>query len=170
MENLTNIAVAVDPSYPYSKRASASWDTEGARFHVWFDVQTNEISREYGSGKLIIYKNPPLDLDRKDPSHFNTRFLDGDKPCNAEILLHVFGVIDRDGLIAKGIAEATKREEERQAASKEADRQERIKEAGPKLVKALRNMVHLAVLVPGDKTPHHSDAEALLRELGELDA
>ena len=41
--------------------------------------------------------------------------------------------------------------------------------AYPRLVGALHHMVHLAVLVPGDMTPHHRDAVALLRDLGEAE-
>lgn len=133
MKDLANISVEVTASYPYDKRASASWESEGARFHVWFDVATKEIHREYGTGKLIIYKNPPLRIERNSPEHFNTRYLDGDKPCNAALLRQVFDVIERNSLIAKGIAVAEEKQRQRDAENLEVARQNRMMEAGPRL-------------------------------------
>ena len=155
---LLNISVDVTPSYPYDKRASASWEEDGARFHVWFDVGTKEILREYGTNKKIIYKNPPHCIAHNSTGDFKTRYLDGDKTRNADTLRHVFAVIERDGLIAKGIAIAEEKERQRQAQSAEAERQERIRDAAPKLVEALRAYIH------GDAGV---DGAALLRSLGE---
>lgn len=39
--------------------------------------------------------------------------------------------------------------------------------AYPKLVKSVRDLLHLAELIQGDVTPAQRDADALLRELGE---
>jgi hypothetical protein len=135
MKEIANIEVGVTESYPYAKKASASWEAEDSRFHVWFDVETKEIHRDYGTGKLVIYKNSKA--NHKEPGYFKTRYLDGDKPCNAALLQHVFDVIERDGLIAKGIAVAEEKQRQRDAANKAAAREQRIKEAGLALFDAL---------------------------------
>jgi hypothetical protein len=137
MKDITNINVTVTESYPYSKRASASWEAEGARFHVWFDVGTMELDRDsHRDGtKLIVYKNSTV--SHKEPGYFKTRYLDGDKPGNAAIIRHVFGVIESSGLIAKAIAWVEDEQRRRDAEHKVAVRQERIKEAGLALFDAL---------------------------------
>ena len=134
MQEITNIAVQVGSGYPYEKFISASWYTGGARFHVWFDVTTKELRRQHGSNKIIVYKNPPLEIGSNSPEFFRTRYLDGDKPRNAAIMRHVFDVVEREGLIAKGIAVFEKAEAERQAVSREAMRHERIRDAGVRLL------------------------------------
>lgn len=158
MKTPTN--VQVQTSGIDSKKASASWELDGARYHVWFDIKTKEITPDFSVGrnasKRTVYKNPLMD-DRNHPDFFDTRKLD--VGAHVAIIGKVFEEIEAKGLIAKALAAEEEKERQRQAASKEYQRQEKIKEAALVLLAEVR-----AVANGATRTKH---CQALLRALGE---
>jgi hypothetical protein len=145
-----------------SNKASASWELDGARYHVWFDIRTKEITTDFSIGrnasKRTLYKNP-LVQDRNHPDFFDTRKLN--VGAHVAIIGQVFEEIETKGLIAKAIAAEEEKERQRTAASKEYQRQERIKEAALVLLAEVR-----AVAEGATRTKH---CQALLRALGEAE-
>lgn len=133
MKTPTNIQVQT--SGIDSKKAAASWELDGARYHVWFDLKTKEIAADFRIGRNAsegtVYKNPLME-DRNHPDFFNTRKLD--VSAHVGIIGQVFKEIEAKGLIAKALAAEEEKERQRQAESKEYRRQEKIKEAAPKLL------------------------------------
>jgi len=167
-KKISNIHVTTSS---YSKRASASWHADGVKFHVWFDIDTLKLDDD-----AVIYKNPLENTDRRGPDFFDTRKLSLDIPKNAETVRQVFEVIKRDGLIAKAVAFEKERERQRLAANKELKRQEKIKEAGPKLLKVLKDLTGKIEVMGGCKPEDFEGEEAwpefervteILRDLGE---
>lgn len=163
MKTPTNIEVQITPGSDI--QASASWQMDGARYHVWFDLRTKEIQKDLSIGRhaargRILYKNPLV--DRRHPDHFETRRLDADAAQNAKIIGLVFKEIEDKNLIAKAKADETEKERKRQEANAEHSRQARVKEAGLRLVKALRLLVD-------DAPDARHLARRLLRELGEAE-
>jgi hypothetical protein len=139
MKKPTNVQVSLrDIS---SKTASASWTMDGARFHVWFNIDTLEIDGDYPRRYPVIYKNPPLRMDRNDPEFFDTRKLDATAAANAGIIEIVFAEIEKKDLISVARKDAEMREAQRQAESKAAIRRGRMEEAGPDLYNDLASMV-----------------------------
>lgn len=133
MKTPTN--VHVDGLSAFHNRAAASWNLDGARYHVWFDLETKQVEAGY-----VLYKNPPLDVSSRDPGFFNTRKLDADSPSNAKVIERVFAEIEERGLIAAAIEE-NKREEYRRGKEMEAlALEQRIKESGPELLAALERV------------------------------
>lgn len=114
--------IKVDCTSSYSKRAAASWHMDGARFHVWFNLDTKELDREG-----LIYKNPLEGTDRNSPSHFNTRKLDGTLPTNAKIIKQVFAEIDSKSLIAAALEVEAEKERKTQEANAAYKREELAK-------------------------------------------
>lgn len=147
-----NVQVTVSA---FSRRASASWTDDGARFHVWFDIDTKELDSE-----RKIYKNPPDGVDSKHPDYFRTRYLDGELPKNAEIIKRVLAEVDRRNLIAAALAVEEEKLRQRKAENDEHIRVEKIKASALRLLAEVR-----AVAEGATRTEH---CQALLRELGEL--
>src|SRR5678816_1801499 len=107
---MTITNVSVNSLSAFSRRAAASWSMKGARFHVWFNVDTLVLDSD-----RRIYKNPPLGIDRKHPDHFDTRYLRADVQKNQEIIRQVFSEIGSKGLIAAAIAAEEEKERQKQA-------------------------------------------------------
>ena len=150
---------------PYNKRAAAGWNLDGARYHFWFKVDTKKVEDE------IIYKNPFLDVQRHAPGHFETRKLDALAAKNAQIVKHVFEAIEDGSMIAVAISDYEFKERQRAEEEKAHRREQRIKEAGPRLFEELERLAdsHARLerergSVVGTLT---ANARALLRSLGE---
>ena len=57
--------IAVSGLSDFHSRAAASWEMDGARFHVWFNVETKELDADNR-----VYKNPPHGVDNKHPNRY----------------------------------------------------------------------------------------------------
>lgn len=122
VKGVSNINVS---SYsPYNGDASANWEKDGFRFHVWFHTPTRSLRKDVVKKRPILYKNP-LTARPKEPGYFNTIYLNAEASSNAAVIEHVFEVINRDGLIAKAI----KKHEADEAARVERERLENIDKA-----------------------------------------
>lgn len=88
-------------------RLAGCFNFDGARFHVWLDPNTGKV--EEG---CALYKNPPLDVDRRGPGWFDTRLLDPFNKTNAPLVAELMAAIERDDLISKARAERIEREAE----------------------------------------------------------
>src|SRR5262247_847488 len=99
LREIENIHVG---SLDSSGKAAASWTTPKARYHIWFNVNTN--TREGW-----IYKNPRRHITQGTPGFYYPRQLDATMPKNVQILSFVFGLIAQSGLIAA--ARAARRQE-----------------------------------------------------------
>jgi hypothetical protein len=139
MKNPTNIQA--DNYSPHGDRVSVGWVIDGLRYHVWMNVKTKQIDSDRHFDGGTIYKNPPLDVERNTPGHFNTRYLAAKK--NAATLAYVLAVVERDGLIQQAIDEYNAEEAKKLAEYAAAAKIERIKEAGPELLEALRKIAGL---------------------------
>lgn len=148
MKNVVNIEAVLHSAY-ITERWAASWDVVGeGRYHVWFDAKTRQIETDWrgpGRGKLpILYKNPPAGVKPGHPGYFPTRKLDASSPGNEATIKLVFEVIDRDGLIEKARIAYREREEKRHKEQREAAREYREREAGPKMAAILRRLAKVA--------------------------
>ena len=152
MKGIRNIHV---DSIDSRGQAAAVWETDEAMFHVWFDIGTKDIQKNYSTGKSTIYKNPLVEPKR--PGYFDTRHLNAEK--HGKTLKYVFDVINQDGLIAKATEVEKEKERKRQAESLEYERQERIKHAAMLLLAEVR-----AVAEGATRVDH---CRALLNKLGE---
>lgn len=159
--------IHVDGYSDFSDNAAAAWDLDGARYHVWFNLKTKEIASAHGRANPTLYKNPPQGVESKDPGYFRTVYLDATAQVHAPIVKHVFEAIEDGALIAVAIAAEKEKERQRQAENNARIRQEKIEEAGPRLLEALRDLKAWADRMEGRDHPARVGAAALLRELGE---
>ena len=132
---LTHISVGNFTDYGRGKRAAAGWRLNGARYHVWFDVDTKAIERRTLKSTPTLYKNPLVESDHSD--YFDTRYLDATKPGNAAAIREVFAYIEAHGLIAAAIAAKDAEEKKRADESAAYVRAEQVKAAAPELLAAL---------------------------------
>lgn len=107
---------------------SVSCEFDGARYHFWMDLQTQEPGD-------ILYKNPPLGLARSDPGYFDTRTLTMSGAIGRTIVPAMLAAVPVLLPLAMEAEKQKKAAEE--AEHQEAIRIRRIKEAGPKLLDAL---------------------------------
>lgn len=152
MKTPTN--VHVDNYTSFNKRASVGWNFDGARYHVWIDVETLAIDGKFSSaGPGTLYKNPPLEVERGEPGHYDARLLDATATKNAALIARVFEIVKRDGLVAKAIAKQNAADQRKRDGYAAAAKVARIKEAGPELLEALRYVVMPTNLPPEQVTP-----------------
>lgn len=163
-ESIANIEVDADYLHNYA----ASWEQDGARFHVWFKPEDFKLAQcgWYAGGDGWIYKNPPLGTKTADVGYFHTRQLDPHKPRNVEILTHVFNVIRERGLVAAAEQAKLDKRAAEERANLESQRQSAIRAAGPAMLQLCREIVY------GDGTSESHQkaidlARALLAEVGE---
>lgn len=165
----TNIEVAVEAE---GSTASVSWQLDGARYHVWFNLETRVLHTELRTKRAMLYKNPMA--EHGTPGHFGTRRLDANNKTNAAVVALVFQKIEEMDLIKRAKNVATKRAAAAQAENVEASRQKRIATAAPRLFDVLKE---LSACVMDQRTAgrnsHRCDrcdrasdaAEELIREL-----
>jgi hypothetical protein len=112
--------------------AAAGFEAHGARFHLWFNWRTLEITSP-------LYKNPlRADLKTTDPEYFHTRALDPGKGTNCDAVAHLFAEIKRLGLVTK--AQQQIRLAIRKARQERAEnhRRAKIRDHGEELLAELR--------------------------------
>lgn len=71
---------------------SAHWESDGARFHVWIDVNGDLING-------TIYKNPPRHTPYEGEGWFNTRHLDANAKSNIPLVDEIKRRIQSGNLI-----------------------------------------------------------------------
>lgn len=159
MKNVSDITVGnVSRGFP---RASVGWKTPEARFHVWINTDTMVIESDVGrAGKPILFKNSLA--ERKTPGHFECRYLDASIAKNAEVIAYVFGMVNTDGMIAKAFAKVEAEEAARTAKYRAEAQEQRVKEAGPRLLVTLKK---LADSWDGVDDAAYAEARALIAEL-----
>lgn len=112
------------------ERAAASWNMDGARYHVWFSIKT---MKHHG----VLYKNPPLGVERHSAGHFDTRKLDITSATNAKIVKHVFEAIADGGMLKAALA--AKDEQDRAEFAKR--KQDEVDNRRERFVKILAEMI-----------------------------
>lgn len=147
--------VQVTSASAYSRRAAVAWNEDGARFHVWFNIDTKALDSDQR-----IYKNPPNGVDHTHPDYFRTRYLDASNAKNVEIIKHVFAEVDRRGLVALALADEAEKERKRIADNDERARLNRIEEAALALYDAC--VAAEAVLVDGMHVVVHAQLRAAI--------
>lgn len=84
-------------------RGVLSWEADGCRYHIW------------DHDKEILYKNPPLSLERSQVGYFRTRHLDPTAKTNAEMLVEAKRIAIAENLYEKEAQRiAQQAEDERQ--------------------------------------------------------
>lgn len=127
---------------------------DGNRYHFWLraeanpnasdeDRQRNDTSRPVSPymvredrGRVILYRNPPLNVGRYDDGYFKTRYLDASAKANREVVSEVLRRCKDEGLFEKALqANAEKAANERRATFLKFvdDIREAITEAMPNL-------------------------------------
>ena len=115
-------------------KASACFEMDGARFHIWFKPIT--LERED-----ILYKNPPQGTGSRDPGYFPTRRLDATTRANKTLVDGVFKEIEERGLIQKAQDAHAAEQAKIKEANEAAYRRRLKKEAGPELYEALKELL-----------------------------
>jgi hypothetical protein len=115
-KQLTNIAV----QYDSPTMINLSWEYDGARFHIWADIQTGTFINPQK-----LFKKPPKGTTTHDAGYFRTRHLDATSKSSAQLIARAIAFADRGELLAKAKAEY----EAKQAAEETArnDRAARLK-------------------------------------------
>jgi len=132
-----------------ANRLSLEWeDAERNRYHTWLDEQTFEprVESSFGrhANKVIIYKNPPIEIGVRDEGYFKTRYLDAGAASNAKILAAVKTMIDIPAEAKKATAEQEAADLEK-AGERRKDYMRHCKEkAGEALYEALANLMPAA--------------------------
>jgi hypothetical protein len=101
--------------------ASACFELDGARFHIWLNAATGELQHGVGT---TLYKNPPLGTAYKARGYFETRQLDSSAKVNAPLIAELFERVNFDKAREEFLAELKrkrdKREEEQRAQAETA--------------------------------------------------
>lgn len=122
----------------HGNHLTAGFDTPDARYHVNLNPQDRSVNPGSGRKGPTLYKNPPLGLDRYQPGHFDTRYLDATPgTASGKIVAELLAICESQGLFEKA------EQEERERIAEEKRRDElRTKlyyrrAAGPQLFDAL---------------------------------
>jgi hypothetical protein len=136
---ITNASLEYKNNYPGSQDdsvAALGCEFDGARYHVWLDVETRELCHDLCGAPPVLYKNPPLNVEKGMPGHYWTRKLRADSAPSKAIIDAMFAAWDRENLKAKAdqaradaIAAADRERQQRAAANS-------IDEAAPRLFAA----------------------------------
>lgn len=110
-------------------RAAAGFEFNGARYHIWFNLKTMKSDG-------TLYKNSIAKHD--EPGYYHARKLDPTKPNNKAMLAEMWRQIKEGHLVARALAASQAMENARIAEAADALRVHLIKEAGPKLLEALK--------------------------------
>lgn len=137
-----------------SNRFALGCHFEGAQYHVWIDRKTMTI-------EPILYKNPPDHVKRGNPAYYRTRKMKVGSKFTEDLVHCMVHVMNTDDLLAKMDAKLIAEENARVVSSNQADRDERIRNAAPKLLEALDEAAHEC-----SNAYHESDLKRL-RELAQ---
>lgn len=97
------------------------WSDDVARYHMWLDHKTN-----FTTGQGVVYKNPPLGVERGSPADFSTRRLDATSKTWAPVVAAMLEKINAEQMVAKAI-EARDQRELREKVDAQAKRAETIR-------------------------------------------
>lgn len=132
--------VHVDSIEANRTRGSISWETNEARYHVWVKLPSLQIEGSFGRKSQTggtLYKNPPLNVERGQPGHYNPKYLDASVRKNAEMIEQAMTTVNRDGLVAKAIKAQDAADAARVEEIKQQARDRKIESAAPEMFKAL---------------------------------
>jgi hypothetical protein len=139
----------------YAPRCSISGEDGAFRYHVWINTETLEIEKGTSNSFPTLYKNSLLGYTR-----LRTRHLDATAKSNAAIVRQLLDAAPVLILEAKAAADAE--EAARVKVAEEAARAERIRNAGPALLEALRELKDAADWMRdnfGDTNPYRKNSE-----------
>ena len=111
-----------------------SCEYDGFSYHVWIDPTRWETKDN------LMYKNPPPTVGRNHPDFFHTRYKDVSYKQPGTILKLMVEIAKSRGLYEKFLARERRQEANRERKNREAKRVAAAKEAGPRLLKALKRV------------------------------
>ena len=76
---------------------SAAFTLEGARYHVWFDPRTMQLTAP------ILYKNPPDGTKYRSEGHFDTRKLNATTSKNVALVAKLLATVVQRKLVEAAI-------------------------------------------------------------------
>jgi len=127
--------VAVRRSSKYSDEYSLSCHCDGARYHVWVNVEGHTLRNYSTTQGPILFKNPLV--DRGQEGYYSTRKLATNSKFGIELIGKMFEFADKHGLWEKAEEEMRNRENEEMRQHHKAVRLSHLKEAGPEMFKVL---------------------------------
>lgn len=165
MAKLENIHV--DNLNDSGRHAALGWDCDGARFHVWFDPSDWTIQDSRSSGSMrsfpTVYKNPPCGVKYKEAGHFTTRRLDASKGPNAKMLADAKAYAIAHDLIGKAIQANADAKAQNITEQHERRMIDLCKEAGPKLLQALRDIQDVYSHSTGQRLPIIAEIDEIVQ-------
>lgn len=136
---------------------------EDARYHIWMHPVTLDPGE-------ILYKNALVARDHQN--YFNTRRLKTSSQFSQGLIAAMLEVYKRENLLSKLEAKEIQDEVKRKAENEAVIRGERIKEAAPELLAALKAILPLALEMKGTKNLSESErhwieyAKVVLEKVG----
>jgi hypothetical protein len=126
-KTISNIQVRRNTQY---SDYALSCEFDGARYHIWYDGETRV--------KLpILYKNPPLGIDRKSPEHFSTRHLSIDSAFGSKLVAEMLAYATAHSLFDKADEQIQEDARQELKRAKENKRKKLIEQAALELYEAL---------------------------------
>lgn len=123
--------ICVHPTTKYSSQYALGWDKDGARFHVWLDRETKEVTME-------LFKNPPLGTNLWGEGYFSTRHLDLHAKQNWLDFTEAFKFAEDNNLFQVEEARLKAELEAEDVKHQKAVRKRKLETAGPRLYEALQ--------------------------------
>lgn len=141
----------------YAGNAAANFEMDGARYHIWFNIDTMEP-------QSTLYKNPPHGVNRHTPGHFDTRHLDATNKKNKPLVDALFAHIREHGLLEAAIGKEAAKKAQQDAEIMDAYRRKVKERAGPDLYDALRGLLDAEGdgYLPPENDPRMKAARAAL--------
>jgi hypothetical protein len=136
---------------------------EGARYHIWLDGETLAIKSNNINKPPTLYKNALV--KRNEPGFFECRRLDATNATNKPLVDAMLDVF-HGGLKEQAELHAHQIEQNRLAVAADEARISRIKEAGPQLFEALREICEFwayGLAKPDGTNPSVEDKEKVER-------